>query len=87
MLRMEPAQTVIKLLGGTGLVAGIVGVHRTRVSNWKRPRKLGGTDGLIPQSHHRTLLDFAERNGIPLSAEDFLPPKIEIAPSDTEVSA
>lgn len=69
---MEPAQTIIKRLGGPGKVAEIANVHRTRVSNWKRPKAFGGTGGLIPQSHHRTLLDFARSAGIELSAEDFL---------------
>ena len=72
---MEPAQTIIKLLGGPGVVAGIVGVHRTRVSNWKRPRGLGGTGGVIPQRYHRTLLDYAAENSVELNAEDFLEPR------------
>jgi hypothetical protein len=38
-----------------------------------RPRDSGGTGGRIPQDHHRTLLDYARENGIPLAAEEFLP--------------
>lgn len=60
-------------------MAGIANVHRTRVSNWKRSRSEGGTDGLIPQRYHRTLLDYAEQNSIELKAEDFLPPRVEQA--------
>lgn len=77
---MEPAQTIIEKLGGPGVVAGIVGVHRTRVSNWKRPRESGGTNGLIPQGYHRVLLDHAVENSIPLNAEDFLPPRETASP-------
>lgn len=69
---MEPAQTVIERLGGATKVAGIVGIHRTRVSNWRRPKEKGGTDGAIPQRHHRALLDYALSNSIELKAEDFL---------------
>lgn len=70
---MEPAASIIDRLGGPTRVAEIVGVHRTRVSNWKRPRAVGGTDGRIPQSYHVTLLTFAQQNQIPLQASDFLP--------------
>jgi hypothetical protein len=72
---MEPAQTIIAKLGGPGIVAGVVKVHRTRVSNWKRPRKRGGTNGVIPQRHHRSLLDYAAERSIELHAEDFLAPR------------
>jgi hypothetical protein len=75
MRRMEPAETIITKLGGPGVVAGVVKVHRTRVSNWKRRRESGGTDGLIPQRYHRQLLDYAAENSIDLSAEDFLMPR------------
>lgn len=76
MKRLEPAQTIISRLGGPAVVAKLVSVHRTRVSNWKRPREKGGTGGMIPQQYHRTLLDHAEQNDIPLAAEDFLPPRV-----------
>jgi len=69
---MEPAASIIDRLGGVTRVASIVGVHRTRVSNWKRPRQVGGTNGRVPQDYHVTLLDHARENGIPLSAADFL---------------
>lgn len=86
MSELEPAQTIISRLGGPAAVAKLVSVHRTRVSNWKRPRDKGGTGGLIPQQYHRTLLDHAELNAIPLAAEDFLPPR-EIAAPEPERAA
>jgi hypothetical protein len=69
---MQPASRVVAELGGPTKVAKIVGIHRTRVSAWQRPRASGGTDGRIPQDHHAKLLAFARSNGIALSAEDFL---------------
>jgi hypothetical protein len=69
---MEPADSIISRLGGVGAVAKATGVHRTRVSNWKRPREKGGTGGVIPQKHHRTLLDYALSQDVVLRAEDFL---------------
>ncbi len=82
---MEPAQTVIKKLGGPTAVANAVGIHRTRVSSWQRSRAAGGTDGQIPQKHHPVLLAFAREQGIALKAEEFLPHD-EIAPSHPETA-
>lgn len=71
--RMEPAATIIKLLGGDTAVAAITGVHRTRVANWKRERDVGGTGGVIPFRHVPALIKAARDQGKPLSADDFLP--------------
>jgi hypothetical protein len=89
MLAMEPAAEIIKRLGGVSVVATITGVHRTRVSNWKRPRAVGGTGGRIPQSHHLAILRAAKDLGISdITAETLLPrePHESAAPAD-EASA
>lgn len=70
---MEPARSIIASLGGDTAVAKIAGVHRTRVSNWKRPKEAGGTGGTIPFKHVPALLAAASEKGIALSADDFLP--------------
>lgn len=70
---MEPASTIVKTLGGPAKVAALVGVHRTRVSNWMRPKEAGGTGGTVPFRHVPKLLNEARDRGIPLSADDFLP--------------
>lgn len=70
---MEPAQTIIRKFGGPTAMANLLGIHRTRISSWQRAKSRGGTDGLIPQSYHRRLLDYARSKGIALSADDFLP--------------
>jgi hypothetical protein len=74
---MEPASRIIEALGGPGKVAQIVGIHRTRVSNWKRPRDAGGTGGAVPHWHVPKLLAAAREQGIPLSAADFVASQIE----------
>lgn len=76
---MEPAITIITRLGGPTEVARVLGVHRTRVSNWKRARAVGGTNGMIPQKHIPALLRLASTKGVDLSATDFLPPATESA--------
>jgi hypothetical protein len=70
---MEPAHSIIKRLGGPSRVAEIVGVHRTRVSNWARPPHKGGTGGAIPHWHVAKLLDHARAHGIDLTEADFAP--------------
>ncbi len=70
---MEPAATVIDRLGGPKVVSEITGAAYTAPYRWQYPRDKGGTGGLIPQKHHLTLLSYAQENGIPLSASDFLP--------------
>jgi hypothetical protein len=68
---MEPAQTIIRKLGGPSSVAEMLDLHRTRVSAWQRSRASGGTGGQIPQRHIRRLLDQAKRRGIALRLADF----------------
>lgn len=74
---MEPAHSIIAKLGGPGVISAMVGIHRTRVSNWRRPRAKGGTNGLIPQTYHLQLIDYAAAQGIILTADDFLPRRSE----------
>ena len=54
-------------------MAQIVGVHRTRVSNWTRAKEAGGTGGMIPFKHVPAILAEAKDRGLELSADDFLP--------------
>lgn len=68
---MQPADSVIERLGGVVKVAEIAGVHRTRVSNWKRAKEAGGTGGRIPQGHIETLIAHARAKGIALTHADF----------------
>lgn len=70
---MEPARTIIRKLGGPNKVSEVAGVHRTRVSNWARPKEAGGTGGNIPFKHVPALLAHAREIGVDLSANDFLP--------------
>lgn len=70
---MEPARSIIKALGGVKATAAIVGVHRTRVSNWMRPRAVGGTNGAVPHWHIPKILEHARTHDVPLSETDFAP--------------
>ncbi|MFG1462084.1 hypothetical protein V5F77_04215 [Xanthobacter sp. DSM 24535] len=81
---MEPASTIIKKLGGEATVSKITGTSAATPYRWQYPKSAKGTGGLIPQPHHPVILAYAQRNGIELTAEDFLPPKcpqVEMRPS------
>jgi hypothetical protein len=70
---MDPATSIIKKLGGEALVSKITGTAFTAPYRWQQEKSKGGTGGLIPQRHHRSLLDYAHQNDIPFVAEEFLP--------------
>jgi hypothetical protein len=69
---MEPARTIIAKLGGEAQVSFITGTAYTAPYRWQAARAKGGTGGVIPQRHHRGLIDYARAKGIPLNAEEFL---------------
>jgi hypothetical protein len=72
---MEPAASIIRKFGGEARLAEIAGTARSAPYRWRQEKSRGGTGGLIPQTHHRALLDYAQTHGVALSAEEFLPPR------------
>jgi hypothetical protein len=64
-------QAIIKKLGGEAKVAGIAGTALSAPYRCQHEKSRGGTGGLIPQPHHRRLLDYADAHGIALTAEEF----------------
>lgn len=71
--RLLPAKAIIELLGGEAKVAEVANTASSAPYRWQYKKEQGGTDGLIPQRHIPKLLSYANKNDIPLSAEDFLP--------------
>jgi hypothetical protein len=63
---------VVRRLGGATVVAAAIGLHRTRVSSWQRPRDRGGCDGQIPQWHHPALLALAARRQVQLAPRELV---------------
>lgn len=62
---MEPAHSIISMLGGPRKVAGIAEVHRTRVYGWLKT-------GRIPIKHVPALLAAARKMDLGLTAEAFV---------------
>jgi hypothetical protein len=68
-----PAEIVIERFGGPEKVAAALGLSRSRVYRWTRPRTRGGSDGLIPAKHQAPLLAAARRRRIALEPADLIP--------------
>lgn len=68
---LEPAASVIRVLGGAAVVGGIVGIGRTQVWKWTQPKSRGGTGGLVPSEHQSPLLRWAIENNKPLTPAMF----------------
>jgi hypothetical protein len=69
---LQPAARVIRRLGGEQQVATIAGIAITGPYRWQQAKARGGTGGLIPQRHHRVLLNYARDHKIKITARDFI---------------
>jgi hypothetical protein len=69
---LEPATSIIQKLGGISSVAKITGVHPSQVYNWRRPKKVGGTNGYIPYWYVPVLVAHARKHRIKLKPVDFV---------------
>jgi len=81
-MSLEPAKTIIGMLGGPERVAVITGRHVSRVYRWMYPAHRGGTGGVIPYAEARKLLEHAAANGINLQPAHFF-----AAPGPVEATA
>lgn len=70
---MEPARTIIALLGGEAEVARVAGVAVTAPYRWQQSKAKGGTNGIIPHWHVAKLLAHAADQGVELSPASFAP--------------
>jgi hypothetical protein len=69
---LEPAFSIIRLLGGPYAVADYLGVNRVTVGKWSM-HGTGGTNGRIPEQYHTALLTRAAEMGVPVNRISFLP--------------
>lgn len=70
---MEPANTIIKRMGGAAEVAKIAGVQRASVYKWTWSKDRGGTGGLIPMNKIADLIAATADTDCPLTFADFAP--------------
>jgi UDP-N-acetyl-D-mannosaminuronic acid transferase (WecB/TagA/CpsF family) len=71
-VHLNPAATIISLLGGLTAVAKAAKTSTTSVQRWRCERSVGGTDGYIPRRHHKSLINHARRIGVQLDMVSFL---------------
>ena len=69
---MSPAELAISRFGGHAELAKAIGRDVSRIHRWTYPASRGGTDGQIPGSALRCILEAAQRAGIQLSADELL---------------
>lgn len=70
--KKTPADIVIERFGGCRAVARVLDVDHSWVVRWRKPKREGGTAGLVPVSHQRVLLEEAEKRGIELTAVELV---------------
>ena len=68
-----PAARVIRRLGGFEVAADLAGRHPRRLYDWVKPRKHGGTGGVVPLGAQLRMVKAAKARGIELALEDFAP--------------
>ena len=68
--RRDPADTIIRLLGGDEAVAAVLGVSRGAVGKWTYGSR-DGRDGEIPRQYREALIVEARRQGWDLQFEHF----------------
>jgi len=68
---LEPAATVVRILGGIPNASEAANVHRSRVNRWLLSKDRGGTGGRVPTKHQQALLDWAKANQKPLEPAHF----------------
>lgn len=66
---MQPARSVVDLLGGCRAVARGLGISPSTVSRWIAPKSRQNLGGRIPQAHWAGLLALAKRDGKQLTLE------------------
>lgn len=72
-MRCDPANSIIKRLGGVAAVADAASVKHSTVLRWRMPKAKGGTGGVIPHWHLHKLMAEAERRGVALDPAEFVP--------------
>lgn len=69
---LNPAETVIRALGGVCKTARLLNRDKSAISKWKASRDNGGTGGLVPSSLQKQILDIARAHGIYLTADELV---------------
>lgn len=64
---MQPARSVVDLLGGCRAIARELDISPSAVSRWMAPKSRQNLGGRIPQAHWSGLMAMAKKLGAPLT--------------------
>jgi len=67
--KATPADYVIHYFGGARPLARDLGVDEALPSHWRTRRDKRGNLGLIPQAHHKRIIEIAAKRRLPVTAE------------------
>lgn len=67
-----PAEKVFEAFGGARAVAALLGLNPATVYRWNRPKEARGSAGLVPQAHHRAIVELAHERGLNLEKSDLV---------------
>ena len=70
---LEPATTLIELIGGPKVAADVCKLKRLQVWRWTVPKNKGGTGGTVPQRHHAAIIRHVREQGIELPLNLLVP--------------
>jgi hypothetical protein len=74
---MQPARSVVDMLGGGRAVARELGISPSTVTRWMMPKSRQNLGGRIPQAHWMGLMAMAKRLGKELTLEHLLGANVE----------
>lgn len=63
---LEPARSIVTMIGGPNSAALIAGVTPETVWRWCAPKENGGSDGFIPRKRLVKIKEWAKMNGVNL---------------------
>ena len=69
--KLDPAHTIVQLLGGRTYVAVRLDIDQSTVARWMYPKNIHcGTGGQIPQKYWHKFLAMGRENGLKITVED-----------------
>lgn len=71
-MHLTPAQYVIRVFKGVRATARVLGRSPSSVSKWTKPKSARGTDGQIPGTAQRTIIEKARELRLDITANDLL---------------
>lgn len=69
---LKPAEYIIHVFGGITAAANAIGLDKSSVHKWKRPKENKGCDGLIPTHAQQKIIAIAKEKGLDITPNDLI---------------